>query len=409
MILLDFSKNCSIKFRILEEVVNVPRALIFDFNENYGELDLIDQETVEEEEDYSEQQMEIYKQPKTKQVDKPGIDKEPKFWSDFCSLPFKQDSFVKFSRFERWSFFDGGASKCGYQTGKLAFQSLEKEESVLDSEFRNLLESCDSISGIQMISDSSGEFAGFANGFLEYICDELNKTSCFVYPVSESPSILWDINRSSDMAIQLASNSELEYPVIPLIRPLLKNRSKDPIISSLNANSWYQSSFLMSLVIDSINFPKINSNISANDFLNKVGYSNTELPISSKLSFLTDSNSPLEPEWIEFLYSTENKSKSEGSKNSLEISRGFDEYSGFDYEWNLNVKTVLELENPNINKGKELAGGAFKYDCGKDSIDFCTKVLKDLKNNYLYRNFFGRDEIYDYEEVLFEKIEQNQD
>ena len=105
-----------------------------------------------------------------------------RFWSDYNHLFYHPRSIVQLNEyelnsslfpFERWD------------TGEELFANLDREHDLLDRDLRPLLEECDQLQGLQVLSGIDDAWGGFATKFLERVADDLGKGCRWVFGLQD--------------------------------------------------------------------------------------------------------------------------------------------------------------------------------------------------------------------------------
>ncbi len=68
-----------------------------------------------------------------------------------------------------------------WQTGEELFGMLDKNQHMLDEDFRPFAEDCDLLQGIQIVTSVDDAWGGFATSYLERLRDEYGKGSLWVW------------------------------------------------------------------------------------------------------------------------------------------------------------------------------------------------------------------------------------
>ncbi|KAH8169531.1 tubulin domain-containing protein [Sarocladium implicatum] len=107
-----------------------------------------------------------------------------RYWSDFSRVFYHPRSLVQLYDYELDSSirpFDRFAA------GSDLFQSLDKDDDILDRDFRPFVEECDRMQGIQVWAGLDDAWGGFAGEYVERLRDEYGKTCVWVWG-SQAPT-----------------------------------------------------------------------------------------------------------------------------------------------------------------------------------------------------------------------------
>ncbi|PWA01293.1 hypothetical protein BB558_002624 [Smittium angustum] len=181
-----------------------------------------------------------------------------------------------------------------FYQGQQVYDTMNKDMCFVDEDFRKLLEKCDDLQGIQIISDAYGGFSGFRNNFMEDIRSELPKKTLLVYSVSNLPTMNWKGMDTSDSAIGFASCLDLQASFIPLYLPSQHNISRNNVISELNMSYLYHSSAIQSVFLDSLTVPLMTHGINLDDIIKKVSVFNNENFLVPKINMQLEGSNDLE-------------------------------------------------------------------------------------------------------------------
>ena len=104
-------------------------------------------------------------------------------WADYSRVFFHPRSIVQINDyelasriqpFERWD------------SGEDLFETLEREEGVIDRDVRRWVEECDSLQGVQLVLGADDAWAGFGKGMVEGLRDEVGKGQIWIWGIEES-------------------------------------------------------------------------------------------------------------------------------------------------------------------------------------------------------------------------------
>lgn len=161
-----------------------------------------------------------------------------RYWSDFSRVFYHPKSLVQLYDFELDSTIRPFER---FSAGTELFQSLEKDEDIVDRDFRPFAEECDRMQGIQALATLDDAWGGFATRYLDSLRDEYPKTCLWLWglqrPMVDVPREKRHL-RMSNMAQSIAHACSAASMVVPLTIPeggLPRSFSVDP------ESSWHVS------------------------------------------------------------------------------------------------------------------------------------------------------------------------
>ena len=108
--------------------------------------------------------------------------KDVRYWSDFNRVYYHPRSTVQLYDYELNSqlmpFEDWSA-------GEQLFESLDREDDILDRDVRPFAEECNQMQGFQMIAGTDDAWGGFASKYLDHLRDEYGKTSIWIFGIED--------------------------------------------------------------------------------------------------------------------------------------------------------------------------------------------------------------------------------
>ncbi|KAK6346377.1 mtDNA inheritance, partitioning of the mitochondrial organelle [Orbilia blumenaviensis] len=197
-----------IHFRVGLGVGNVetftPRALIYDLKGGFGSLRKINQ-LYQDEADLAKikdldlnslwsgknETRETLKAEKNKfqQALDEGIepgrltDETVRYWSDFNRMFYHPRSSIQYNEYEHANPLTPFDS---FDLGSQLFESSDKEEDILDRQFRVFAEECDLMQGLQVLTTVDDAWGGFATSYLDNLRDEYPKTTIWTWALERS-------------------------------------------------------------------------------------------------------------------------------------------------------------------------------------------------------------------------------
>lgn len=133
--------------------------------------------------------------------------------------------------------------------GTELFSSLDKDDDIVDRDFRPFVEECDRMDGIQMIATMDDAWGGFATRYLEVLRDEYPKSCIWFWglqnPYNNAPREKRQV-RISNMAQTLAQASSSASMTVPLSLP----ESRLPPNVQIDTTSAWQVSAVFATAIE---------------------------------------------------------------------------------------------------------------------------------------------------------------
>ncbi|KAK5988760.1 Protein DML1 [Cladobotryum mycophilum] len=169
-----------------------------------------------------------------------------RYWSDFSRVFYHPKSLVQLYDFEVHSTIMPFER---FEMGTELFRSLEKDDEIVDRDWRPFVEECDQMQGIQIFTSLDDAWGGFASSYIEALRDEHPKSCIWVWGL-QTPAI--DITRETrrlrmaNVAQSLHQICSQASMVVPLATP-----SRLPSGISLSTSSAWQTSALLTTAAES--------------------------------------------------------------------------------------------------------------------------------------------------------------
>lgn len=170
-----------------------------------------------------------------------------RYWSDFSRVFYHPKSLAQLYDFELDSTLRPFER---FPMGSELFQSLEKNEDIVDRDFRPFAEECDRMQGIQVLTTLDDAWGGFATRYLDALRDEYPKSCIWVWGL-QTPKI--DMPREkrhlrmANIAQSIAQACSTASMVVPLAIP----EGRLPQNFSLDSRSPWQISAAFATAIES--------------------------------------------------------------------------------------------------------------------------------------------------------------
>ncbi|KAK6524985.1 mtDNA inheritance, partitioning of the mitochondrial organelle [Arthrobotrys megalospora] len=110
-------------------------------------------------------------------------DETVRYWSDFNRLFYHPRSSIQYNEYEHANPLTPFDS---FDLGSQLFESSDKEEDILDRQFRVFAEECDLMQGLQVLTTVDDAWGGFATSYLNDLRDEYPKTTIWTWALERS-------------------------------------------------------------------------------------------------------------------------------------------------------------------------------------------------------------------------------
>ncbi|KJK92322.1 hypothetical protein H633G_03791 [Metarhizium anisopliae BRIP 53284] len=173
------------------------------------------------------------------------------YWSDFSKSYFHPKSLVQLYDFELDSAIRPFER---FDMGTELFTSLDKEQDILDRDWRPFVEECDLMQGMQVFTTIDDAWGGFASSYLEALRDEYPKSCIWAWGI-QSP--LADISREKRQLrlSNTAQSLQQAYTQASTVVPLALPESQLWPHIELDCNSPWHISSLLATVSESALIP----------------------------------------------------------------------------------------------------------------------------------------------------------
>ncbi|EGR44346.1 Hypothetical protein TRIREDRAFT_124181 [Trichoderma reesei QM6a] len=166
-----------------------------------------------------------------------------RYWSDYSRVYYHPKSLVQLYDFELNSSIMPFER---FETGAELFESLDKEDEIVDRDWRPFVEECDQMQGVQVYASLDDAWGGFASSYIERLRDEHPKTCVWVWgvqsPVAGVPREKRRV-RLANTALSLNSACAQASMVVPLGVPD-GARAVPASIAVDSASPWHVSALL---------------------------------------------------------------------------------------------------------------------------------------------------------------------
>ncbi|TQV92380.1 mtDNA inheritance protein Dml1 [Cordyceps javanica] len=174
-----------------------------------------------------------------------------RYWSDFSRAYYHPKSLNQLYDYELHSSIQPFER---FDMGKELFHTLDKEQDIVDRDWRPFVEECDHMQGIQVITTIDDAWGGFATSYIETLRDEYPKNCIWVWGI-QSP--LLDITREkrrSRLINTAHSTSEICQQASTFV-PLSLPEHRPPRSVKVDYSSPWHTSALLSAAMESTTLP----------------------------------------------------------------------------------------------------------------------------------------------------------
>ncbi len=174
-----------------------------------------------------------------------------RYWSDFSRAYYHPKSLNQLYDYELHSSIQPFER---FDMGKELFHTLDKEQDIVDRDWRPFVEECDQMQGIQILATIDDAWGGFASSYLETLRDEYPKQCIWVWGL-QSP--LLDITREkrrlrlTNAAHSISEICEQATTFIPMSLP----EHHFPRSVRVDCGSPWHTSALLSAAMESATLP----------------------------------------------------------------------------------------------------------------------------------------------------------
>ncbi|KAF3913154.1 hypothetical protein AA313_de0203846 [Arthrobotrys entomopaga] len=110
-------------------------------------------------------------------------DETVKYWSDFNRLFYHPRSSIQFNEYEHANSLTPFES---FDLGSQLFEESDKEEDILDTQFRAFAEECDLMQGLQLLTTVDDAWGGFATRYINSLRDEYPKATIWTWALERT-------------------------------------------------------------------------------------------------------------------------------------------------------------------------------------------------------------------------------
>ncbi|KAG5983095.1 hypothetical protein E4U55_000851 [Claviceps digitariae] len=175
-----------------------------------------------------------------------------RYWSDYSRTYFHPKSAVQLYDFELHSSIRPFES---FSMGTELFSSLDKEQDIVDRDWRPFVEECDLMQGMQVFTSLDDAWGGFASSYLEQLRDEYPKSCIWVWGAQSPMTHVPREKRQLRMA-NVAQSLYQGYSQASILVPLaLPNEASSGPLSRLDRSSPWHVSALFAAMAESALIP----------------------------------------------------------------------------------------------------------------------------------------------------------
>ncbi|PNP40456.1 hypothetical protein TGAMA5MH_07451 [Trichoderma gamsii] len=174
-----------------------------------------------------------------------------RYWSDFSRVYYHPKSLVQLYDFELHSSIMPFER---HSMGTELFASLEKEDEIVDRDWRPFVEECDQMQGVQVYTTLDDAWGGFAGSYLEALRDEHPKTCIWVWGLQSPVSTVAREKRRLRLANTALSLNEV-CAQASMVVPLAVPEGRLPNGVGVDYSSAWNVSALLSTAAESASLP----------------------------------------------------------------------------------------------------------------------------------------------------------
>lgn len=174
-----------------------------------------------------------------------------RYWSDFSRVYYHPKSLVQLYDYELHSSIMPFER---FSMGTELFGALEKEDEIVDRDWRPFVEECDQMQGVQVYTTLDDAWGGFASSYLEALRDEHPKTCIWVWGLQSPVSTIAREKRRLRLANTALSLNEA-CAQASMVVPLAVPEGRLPTGVGLDHSSAWNVSALLSTAAESASLP----------------------------------------------------------------------------------------------------------------------------------------------------------
>ncbi|KAL8827283.1 MAG: hypothetical protein Q9191_003284 [Dirinaria sp. TL-2023a] len=105
-----------------------------------------------------------------------------RYWSDYARVFYHPRSIVQINDYELASSIQPFER---WESGEELYETLDKEEGILDRDVRRWVEECDLLQGVQVVMSADDAWGGFGSRMVEGLRDEMDKGAIWAWAIEE--------------------------------------------------------------------------------------------------------------------------------------------------------------------------------------------------------------------------------
>ncbi|KAM3434592.1 hypothetical protein NHJ13734_005935 [Beauveria thailandica] len=173
------------------------------------------------------------------------------YWSDFSRVYYHPKSLNQLYDYELHSSIQPFER---FHMGKELFHTLDKEQDIVDRDWRPFVEECDHMQGIQVFATIDDAWGGFASSYLETLRDEYPKQCIWVWGI-QSPLLDTTRDKRRERLVNAAHGISEICQQATTFTPLSLPEHRFPRSVKLDCSSPWHSSALLSAAIETTTLP----------------------------------------------------------------------------------------------------------------------------------------------------------
>ncbi|KAG5999014.1 hypothetical protein E4U52_000008 [Claviceps spartinae] len=208
-----------------------------------------------------------------------------RYWSDYSRTYFHPKSAVQLYDFELNSSIRPFEN---FSMGTELFSSLDREQDIVDRDWRPFVEECDLMQGMQVFTSLDDAWGGFGASYLEHLRDEYPKSCIWVWGAQSS---MTDIPRekrqlrTANIAQSLYEGYSQASIIVPMALP--PETSSAPFTRLDRSAPWHTAAVFAAMAESSSIFSRLKGSsgqVSMSDMAERLNTSGTQVVVSAGMS-----------------------------------------------------------------------------------------------------------------------------
>ncbi|KAG5948441.1 hypothetical protein E4U60_001861 [Claviceps pazoutovae] len=208
-----------------------------------------------------------------------------RYWSDYSRTYFHPRSAVQLYDFELNSSIRPFEN---FSMGTELFSSLDREQDIVDRDWRPFVEECDLMQGMQVFASLDDAWGGFGASYLEYLRDEYPKSCIWVWgaqsPITDVPREKRQL-RTANIAQSLYEGYSQASIIVPMALP--PETSSAPFTRLDRTAPWHTAAVFAAMAESSSIFSRLkgsSGHVSMSDMAERLNTGGTQVVVSAGMS-----------------------------------------------------------------------------------------------------------------------------